>query len=83
MAVCLNGHCTMIMDDGSGRRSFVLDNPAKGLLVEPMIWHEMHNFSDHCVLLMIASENYDESDYIRDFDQFRKLVQEASPKAHS
>lgn len=80
MAICLSGECTMVMDDGSGPESFLLEDPKKGLLVEPMVWHEMHNFSDNCVLLMIASEEYEESDYIRDADEFRELLEETSVK---
>lgn len=83
MAICLSGRCTMIMDDGSGRISFLLDDPTRGILVEPMVWHEMHDFSENCVLLMIASEEYDESDYICDADEFRELVRKASQKGPS
>ena len=47
-----------------------MDNPAKGLLIQSMIWREMHEFSDDCVLLVLASEHYDESDYIRDYQEY-------------
>ena len=47
-----------------------LDNPNKGLLIEGLIWREMVDFSSDCVLIVLASEHYDESDYIRDFDQY-------------
>jgi hypothetical protein len=46
-------------------------------LIEKMIWREMHDFSDDCVLLVLASEHYDESDYIRDYLEFVDAVQRA------
>ena len=51
-----------------------LDNPNKGLLIEGLIWREMKDFSSDCVLVVLASEHYDESDYIRDYDKFLKEV---------
>jgi hypothetical protein len=54
-----------------GRESFTLDSPTKGLLIGNLIWHEMRDFSPDCVLVVLASEPYDEADYIRDYDEFR------------
>ena len=48
-----------------------MDNPAQGLLVSSLIWREMSDFSDDCVLKVLASNEYDESDYIRDYDTFK------------
>lgn len=48
-----------------------LDNPAQGLLVNSLIWREMSDFSEDCVLMVLASNEYDESDYIRDYDAFK------------
>ncbi len=70
MAVCLAGRCTFVLDDGVRREQAVLDSPTKGLLIGNMVWREMHDFSPDCVLLVLASELYDEADYIRDYDQF-------------
>lgn len=74
MAVCVAGSCRMIMDDGHQREEVDLDSPAKVLHVGKMIWHEMHDFSEDCVLLVLASDYYDESDYIRDYGQFLQAV---------
>jgi dTDP-4-dehydrorhamnose 3,5-epimerase-like enzyme len=74
LAVCLSGKCRMILDDGKIREEAWLDSSDKGLLIGSMIWHEMHDFSPDCVLLVLASEHYDESDYIRDYDDFLKQV---------
>jgi hypothetical protein len=64
----------MILDDGKKREEIWLDSPAKGLLIEDMVWREMHDFSEGCVLLVLASEHYDEADYIRDYETFLESV---------
>lgn len=74
LAVCVSGACTMLMDDGEVREAVRLDAPNKGLLIEPMVWHEMHDFTADCVLLVLADAPYDESDYIRDRARFEQLV---------
>ena len=70
VAICVAGKCRMVLDDGKNREEMWLDSPAKGLLIEDMAWREMHDFSEDCVLLVLASEHYDESDYIRDYETF-------------
>lgn len=70
IAICVAGSCEMIFDDGNRKESIVMNSSSKGLLIEPYIWHEMHNFSNDCILLVLASDNYEESDYIRDYDLF-------------
>jgi dTDP-4-dehydrorhamnose 3,5-epimerase-like enzyme len=52
----------------------LLDSPDKGLFINKMIWREMFDFSDDCVLMVLASDYYDESDYIRNYDDFLRLV---------
>lgn len=74
VAIAVAGSCEMVLDDGFRRESILLDNPTKGLKIDRMIWREMHNFSDDCVLLVLASEHYDEDDYIRDYETFSSLV---------
>lgn len=74
LAVCVSGKCRMVLDDGKKRNDYWLDSPSKGLLINNLTWREMHDFSDDCVLVVFASERYDESDYIRDYDQFIKEV---------
>jgi dTDP-4-dehydrorhamnose 3,5-epimerase-like enzyme len=74
VAICLAGRCRMTLDDGTDRESVWLDSPASGLLVEHGVWHEMHDFSVDCVLMMLASDYYDEGDYIRSYEEFSKAV---------
>jgi len=70
IAIVVKGSCTFIIDDGKKRENILLNNPNKGLLIEGLIWREMKDFSEDCVLLVIASEHYDEDDYIRDYQKF-------------
>ncbi len=72
--VCLKGSCRVMLDNGLLKEQVVLDSPNKGLLIDSMMWREMHGFSEDCVLLVLANEHYDESDYIRDYDEFVKAV---------
>ena len=72
--VCVHGSCMIKLDDGTETRIIRLDNPNEGLYIGSMIWREMSEFSDGSVLLAIASELYDEDDYIRDYDEFILLV---------
>lgn len=74
LAVCVAGKCRMLLDDGLNKESVWLDSPTKGLLIANNVWREMHEFSDDCVLLVLASEYYDESDYIRDYSEFCSAV---------
>jgi dTDP-4-dehydrorhamnose 3,5-epimerase-like enzyme len=71
VAVCVTGKCRMVLDDGRRRDEVWLDAPTKGLLIEDLVWREMHDFSLDCVLLVLASEHYNESDYIRSYDEFK------------
>jgi dTDP-4-dehydrorhamnose 3,5-epimerase-like enzyme len=62
--VCLRGSCNIFVDDSTVKQTFILDSPDKCLLLEPRDWHTMSNFSRDAVLLVMASEHYDISDYI-------------------
>lgn len=74
LAVCTSGSCEFLLDNGETKKTILLDSPDKGLLINDMIWHEMYNFSDNCILMVLADDFYDESDYIRDYDKFLKVV---------
>lgn len=70
IAIVLKGSCDFILDDGKERVTITLNNPAQGLLINSFMWREMKNFSADCVLMVLADNEYDESDYIRDYEQF-------------
>lgn len=74
VAVCITGKCRMVLDNGSEREEVWLDSATRGLIIGDLIWREMHDFSEDCVLLVLASEHYDESDYIRNYDDFLKAL---------
>ena len=70
VVVCLTGKCRMTLDNGLDKKNIWLDSPDKGLLIDKMIWREMHEFSKDCVLLVLANHHYNEDDYIRDYQEF-------------
>ncbi len=72
--VCLSGSCRILANDGFDKEEYLLDQPDKGLYIGSNIWREMYNFSDNCILMVIASELYNPNDYIRDYEQFLHLV---------
>ena len=77
VAVCVSGKCRMILDDGQRKEEIWLDSVSKAIRIEKMVWHEMHDFSSDCVLLVLASEHYDEDDYIRGYSDFIGRVNNA------
>lgn len=72
--ISVSGACTILLDDGTQQERVRLDDPARGLAVDPMVWHEMHDFTPDCVLMVLAAAPYDEADYIRDHAEFVALV---------
>lgn len=70
MLICTSGSCRVILDDGQNKMEYLLDNSSQGLFVDKMVWREMHNLSNDCVLMVLASDYYDEEDYIRDYKVF-------------
>lgn len=74
LVIALKGSCTFFLDNGKIKEEIVLNTPSKGLLIEGLIWREMHNFSEDCILLVLASEYYDEKDYIRDYQSFIEAI---------
>lgn len=72
--IAMSGSFDVILKDGSKESRIHLNRSYYGLLIAPMIWREMDNFSSGSVCLVVASENYDASNYIRDFDKFMKTI---------
>ena len=65
---------TKVTDDGTEKKTLILDNPYEGLYVANNMWREMSEFSEGAVLMVFASKYYDENDYIRDYDEFLKFI---------
>uniref|UniRef100_UPI0040481792 sugar 3,4-ketoisomerase n=1 Tax=Shewanella baltica TaxID=62322 RepID=UPI0040481792 len=78
LAFCVHGSCRFVLDDGVNWEDVVLSAPSKGLLIGNLIWREMHDFTDDCVIMVLASEHYDESDYIRDYTTFQDVIRGAA-----
>lgn len=76
--ICMNGSVKIKVDDGNGKRIFELNDLSKGLYIGPGIWREMHDFNQNAVLLVLASDYYNENDYIRDYETFKKIIVERS-----
>jgi len=74
IAVCVTGSCRFVLDNGKEKEEIILEGATNGLLIEDLIWREMHDFSSDCVLLVLASEYYDELDYVRDYQQFLRCL---------
>lgn len=69
---CLSGSFTLDLDDGQSKQSAFLNSPENGILIEPLLWHVMRDFSPNCIILVLADSSYDESDYLRSYDEFLK-----------
>jgi dTDP-4-dehydrorhamnose 3,5-epimerase-like enzyme len=74
--IAASGSFDVIVDDGVKKQRFHLNRSYYGLYIPRMVWRELDNFSSGSVCLVLASEFYDEDDYIRDYNQFIKLIQE-------
>ena len=75
--VSLSGAFDVVLDDGFGRQRFHLNRSHYGLYVTPLTWRELDNFSSNSVCLVLASEPYDESGYVRSYDDFVALARRA------
>jgi len=78
--ICIHGSCKIHLDNGYEKKEIPLENPYEGLYISNDMWREMYDFSPDAVLMVLASDIYDETDYIRDYDQFIKFVREKEDK---
>jgi dTDP-4-dehydrorhamnose 3,5-epimerase-like enzyme len=74
LAITVRGSVTFLLDDGSGPVEVVLNDPSQGLLLGQMVWRELYDFSDDCVLMVLADQLYDPADYITSYDDFLREV---------
>ena len=72
--VCVRGSCKILLDDGTEKAVVPLDRPNKGLYITADTWREMFDFSEDAVLMVLADQLYDESDYIRNYDAFLEHI---------
>ena len=80
--IAASGSFTVTLDDGKCKRSFFLNRPYQGLYVKPGLWRDLEDFSSGAVCMVLASEEYNVEDYIRDYDKFleyRGIKKQLSP----
>lgn len=69
------GSCKVKVQDGLGHEEvFVLDRPHMGIYLPKMLWKDMYDFSEDSILLCLSSEKYDAGEYIRDFEEYKRIV---------
>lgn len=78
LLVALSGSFNVILKDGTEEQTVTLNKPDKGLVISKNIWRELEDFSSGAVCLVIASDVFDENDYIRDFGEYQKYISEIS-----
>tara|TARA_Y100000310_G_scaffold335090_1_gene416278 strand:+ start:709 stop:1185 length:477 start_codon:yes stop_codon:yes gene_type:complete len=71
---CINGSFILSLDDGEKKQHLIIKNDSTGILIGPGLWHTMSQFSNDCVLLVLASDYFKESDYIRNYENFLKWL---------
>ncbi len=74
LIIAVSGSFTVTLDDGYFKRPFILNRPYQGLLVKPGIWRTLDDFSSGSVCLVLASEKYDENDYIRSYEDYFEYI---------
>jgi dTDP-4-dehydrorhamnose 3,5-epimerase-like enzyme len=72
--ICISGSCKILLDDGIEKEILMLDKKNYGLYIGAHIWREIFDFSEDAVLLVLASDFYDEKDYIRNYEDFIKYI---------
>lgn len=77
LLVCLKGSVAIVVDDGARRAEIQLDGPDRALYLPPMVWSVQYRYSSDAVLLVLASQRYDDDDYLRDYDEFTAAVARA------
>lgn len=77
LMIAAAGSFRVTVSGKNGTEVFVLDDPTRGLLIPPMSWRDLDGFDSQAVCLVLASELYEESDYVRNYDDFLDLIREA------
>jgi dTDP-4-dehydrorhamnose 3,5-epimerase-like enzyme len=76
--ICIHGSCKILMDNGEEKKIVSLEKPYEGLYISNNIWREMFDFSPDAVLMVLASDFYNEEDYIRNYEDFLEFVKKNS-----
>ena len=81
--IAISGSFDVTLDDGNERRTFTLNRPFQALHIVPGIWRTLDNFSSGAVCLVLASDHYDENDYVREYDEFLDLKRNEDDKTRT
>ena len=81
--ICIHGSCKILLDNGKEKKVVSLEKPYEGLYVGANTWREMYDFSSDAVLMVLASEYYNESDYIRNYEEFLATVNDEDAEVNS
>lgn len=71
--IMVSGACNVVIDDGRARASEILDSPTQGLHIPAGLWVELEDFTAGAIAVVLASDLYDEADYVRNYDEFKRL----------
>jgi dTDP-4-dehydrorhamnose 3,5-epimerase-like enzyme len=71
---CIKGKVRMVLDNGDKKGEIILSEPDEGIMLEPLVWHEMLDMDENTTLLVLASKEFDEGDYIRDYKNFKEIA---------
>jgi wxcM family protein len=72
----ISGRCNVFVDDGENQETVILDKPYQGIYLNKMVWKNMLNFSKDAILLVLSNEYYNSEEYIRDYEEFKKIIRE-------
>lgn len=73
--ICISGECKVSLDNGKDKADVILNKAEEGLLLYPYVWHSMYDFKPNTILIVLADRKYDEKEYIRSYDNFKKIIQ--------
>ena len=73
--ICVHGSCKVLVDNGKEKEVITLERPSEGLYIPSSMWREMFDFSANAVLMVLASDIYNEEDYIRNYEEFLCYVE--------
>lgn len=72
----ISGRCDVFVDNGENQETVILDKPYQGIYLNKMVWKNMLNFSKDAILLVLSNEYYNSEEYIRDYEEFKKIIRE-------
>lgn len=74
--ICLQGSCTLLLDNGTERQCFTLSDPCQGLYAGPGLWRELYDFAPGTVVLVLTDQHYDEADYLRSYEEYLQWLKQ-------